>query len=85
MDQNERPEYLRFDSFELDLGTGELSKNGWRLRLQDQPAKLLVLLAERAGKLVTRAEIQEALWGEDEFVEFDHAINTTVKKIRADY
>ena len=43
---------------------------------------ILVLLARRAGKLVTRAEIQEALWGEDEFVEFDHAINTAVKKIR---
>ena len=83
MDQIEQPGYLRFDSFELDLGTGELSKNGRPLRLQDQPAKLLVLLAERAGKLVTRAEIQGALWGEDEFVEFDHAITTAVKKIRA--
>ncbi len=83
MDQNKQPRHLRFDSFELDLETGELSKKGQRLRLQDQPARLLVLLAERAGKLVTRAEIQEALWGEDEFVEFDHAINTAVKKIRA--
>ena len=82
MDQNEQPGHLRFDSFELDPGTGELSKNGRPLRLQDQPAKLLVLLAERAGKLVTREEIQEALWGEDQFVEFDHAINTAVKKIR---
>ena len=82
MDQNEQPEHLRFDSFELDLETGELSKNGRRLRLQDQPAKLLVLLARRAGKLVTRAEIREELWGEDQFVEFDHAINTAVKKIR---
>ena len=73
---------IRFGSFELDPETGELSKSGRRLRLQDQPAKLLVLLAGRAGQLVTRAEIQEALWGEDQFVEFDHAINTAVKKIR---
>ena len=82
MDQNEQPGHLRFDSFELDPGTGELSKNGRRLRLQDQPARLLVLLAGRAGKLVTRAEIQEALWGEAQFVDFDHAINTAIKKIR---
>ena len=82
MDQNEQPGHLRFDSFELDLETGELSKNGRHLRLQDQPARLLVLLARHAGKLVTRAEIREELWGEDQFVEFDHAINTAVKKIR---
>ena len=82
MDQDKQSGHLRFDSFELDPETGELSKNGRRRRLQDQPAKLLVLLARRAGKLVTRAEIQEALWGEDQFVEFDHAINTAVKKIR---
>ena len=82
MDQNEQPGHLRFDSFELDLETGELSKNGRHLRLQDQPARLLVLLARCAGKLVTRAEIREELWGEDQFVEFDHAINTAVKKIR---
>ena len=82
MDQNEQPGHLRFDSFELDSGTGELSKNGRRLRLEDQPASLLVLLAGRAGTLVTRAEIQEALWGEAQFVDFDHAINTAIKKIR---
>lgn len=82
MDQDEQPGRLRFDSFELDLETGELSKNGRRLRLQDQPARLLVLLVRRAGKLVTRAEIREELWGEDQFVEFDHAINTAVKKVR---
>jgi DNA-binding winged helix-turn-helix (wHTH) protein len=73
---------LRFHSFELDLATGELFKNGRRLRLQDQPARLLVLLVRRPGELVTRTEIQEPLWGQDQFVEFEHAINTAIRKIR---
>jgi DNA-binding winged helix-turn-helix (wHTH) protein len=73
---------VRFDNFELDVEAGELRKHGRRIRLQDQPARLLVLLVTRAGELVTRSEIQKALWGDDEFVEFDHAINTAMRKIR---
>jgi Tol biopolymer transport system component/DNA-binding winged helix-turn-helix (wHTH) protein len=73
---------LRFDSFELDLDTGELQKNGRRIRLQDQPARLLALLASRPGELVTRSEIQKALWEEDRIVEFDTAVNTAIKKVR---
>ena len=70
----DRPEgRLRFDVFELDLGTGELTRKGRKVRLQDQPSRLLRLLASRPGELVTRAEIQAALWGQDRFVEFDHA------------
>ncbi len=82
MSENQQPALLRFDSFELDLRTGELQKNGVRVRLQDQPTKLLILLAGRAGELVTRDEIQQALWRDSQFVEFDHAINTAIKKIR---
>jgi DNA-binding winged helix-turn-helix (wHTH) protein len=74
---------LRFESFELDSETAELFRKGNRLRLQDQPARLLVLLASRSRELVTRAEIREALWPEGEFVEFEHAINTAMRKIRA--
>jgi Tol biopolymer transport system component/DNA-binding winged helix-turn-helix (wHTH) protein len=73
---------LRFHSFELDLDTGELQKNGHRIRLQDQPARLLALLASRPGELVTRSEIQKALWEEDRIVEFDTAVNTAIKKVR---
>jgi cholera toxin transcriptional activator len=73
---------VRFDHFELDCGTGELFKNGLRLKLQDQPARLLLLLVNRAGMLVTRDEIQEALWEKGQFVEFEHAINVAVKKVR---
>jgi DNA-binding winged helix-turn-helix (wHTH) protein len=66
----------------LDLHTRELRKNGRLIKLQDQPGKLLALLACRPGELVTREEIEKALWHEDEFVEFEHAVNTAMRKIR---
>ena len=73
---------LHFDEFEFDIETGELRKNDKRIPLQDQPAKLLALLATHPGQLVTRTDIQKALWGENQFVEFEHAINTAIKKVR---
>ena len=73
---------IRFEPFEFDLSTGELQKNGHPVRLQGQPARLLSILASRPGELVTRAEIQTALWPDGRFVEFEHAINTAIKKIR---
>jgi DNA-binding winged helix-turn-helix (wHTH) protein len=77
-----RSRRLRFESFELDLDTVELRKNGRRIRLQDQPGRLLALLAGKPGELVTRTEIQKTLWEEGQFVEFDHAVNTAIKKVR---
>src|SRR5688572_22156088 len=73
---------IRFESFELNLHTGELSKAGSRVQLQDQPARLLALLANRHGELVTRDEIHKELWKDGEFVEFEHAVNTAIRKIR---
>src|SRR5262245_25579500 len=73
---------IRFDAFELDLVTGELHKEGSLVPLQDQPARLLTLLANRHGELVTRDEIQRMLWKDGEFVEFEHAVNTAIRKIR---
>src|SRR5882762_8767556 len=73
---------VRFEAFEFDLSTGELTKNERSIRLQGQPARLLGLLLSRPGELVTRAEIQKALWPDGRFVEFEHAINTAIKKIR---
>lgn len=73
---------IRFEAFELDLQTGELHKSGSRIQLQDQPARLLALLANRPGQLVTRDEIQRELWKDGEFVEFEHAVNTAIRKIR---
>src|SRR6267143_949351 len=73
---------VRFEAFEFDLSTGELTKNEHSIRLQGQPARLLGLLVSRPGNVVTRAEIQKALWPDGRFVEFEHAINTAIKKIR---
>ena len=82
MTQQDQPVRLRFDSFELDLLTGELRKEGRLIKLQDQPMKMLILLATRAGELVGREEIQKALWSDSRFVEFEHGINTAMRKIR---
>ena len=73
---------IRFETFELNLQTGELSKAGSRVQLQDQPTRLLTLLANRHGELVTRDEIHHELWKDGEFVEFEHAVNTAINKIR---
>src|SRR5450432_1026162 len=74
---------IRFGSFEVDIEEGRLTKSGIRIRLQEQPFRILVLLLENAGQLVTREKIREELWSNDTFVEFDNALNTTVGKLRA--
>ena len=81
MSELQQDRRIRFEAFEFDLSTGELLKNGRPIRLQGQPARLLGLLASRPGELVTRAEIQKALWPDGQFVEFEHAINTAMKKV----
>jgi len=73
---------LRFDSFEVDLRSGELWKHGTRLRLQDQPFQVLRELLERRGEIVTREELKQTLWPSDTFVDFDDGLNTAIKKIR---
>ena len=67
---------------ELDLARYELRRGGRVERLEKLPMELLILLAERPGQLVTRAEILERLWGKDVFVDADAAINTAVRKVR---
>ena len=62
---------------------GVLRKNGVPIRCQEQPLQVLAALAERPGELVTREELRRRVWPEDTFVDFDHALNTAVKKIRA--
>jgi hypothetical protein len=64
---------FRFGVFTLDLERGELQKNGRTLRLQPRPTKLLVLLVSHAGRVVTREEIQAALWDGDTFVDYDQS------------
>jgi eukaryotic-like serine/threonine-protein kinase len=76
------PQTLKFGPFIADLRTGELRKNGSRIRLQDKPLRVLALLAEAQGDLVTREELKKHLWPEDTFVDFETGLNTAVKKLR---
>ena len=73
---------LRFGTFELDAGAEQLLKNGRTVRLQPQPFKLLRLLAGLSGRVVTRDEIQSALWKSDTFVDFDQGVNFAIKQVR---
>jgi len=72
----------RFGPYEVHLATGELRKHGIRLRLQDQPFQILVLLLARPGKLVTREEIRQRLWPSGTFVDFDNGLNTALSRLR---
>src|SRR5258708_13699937 len=74
--------FRRFGPFTLDLANGILSRDGKRIPLQPQPATVLVLLASRAGELVTRKELQSAVWTDGTIVDFDQGLNWCVKRIR---
>lgn len=73
---------LRFGDFELDLRSGELRNNGHTTRLPEQLFRLLVLLLERRGEVVTREEIRQSLWAADTFVDFDTGLNNAISKLR---
>jgi Tol biopolymer transport system component/DNA-binding winged helix-turn-helix (wHTH) protein len=73
---------IRFGPFELDTAAGELWKAGILIKLQPQPFHVLLLLAGRAGTVVTREEIQGSLWSESTFVDFEHGINFAINQIR---
>lgn len=73
---------VAFDRFELDLRSGELRKDGRKVRLQAQPFQLLTMLIDNAGEVVTRDEVCRALWRSDTFVDFDHSVAAAVNKIR---
>jgi DNA-binding winged helix-turn-helix (wHTH) protein len=76
-------ERLSFGDYELDCRTGELRRNGSTLKLQPQPAKVLAILASRAGEVVTRQELTEQVWGADTYVDFEHGLNFAVRQIRS--
>lgn len=73
---------LRFGSFELDPKSGELTSAHTSVVLQWQPLRLLLMLIDRCGEMVTRDEIQKRMWGEDVIVDFDHSINQLARKLR---
>jgi len=77
-----RPTVLRFGPFDLDVRAGELSRSGVRTRLQDHPLLILTLLLERPGELVTREDLCARLWPDGTHVDFEHGVNSAVKRLR---
>src|SRR4029077_3003009 len=75
-------EKVAFGPFEVDLAAGELTKRGIRVRLQEQPFRILQTLIENTGEIVTREELQKRIWPLDTFVDFDHGINNAIKRLR---
>jgi TolB-like protein/DNA-binding winged helix-turn-helix (wHTH) protein/Flp pilus assembly protein TadD len=75
------PQVVRFGVFEVDLRAGELRKKGVKLRLQEQPLRVLAVLLDQRGDIVTREELKQKLWA-GTIVDFDHSLNTTINKLR---
>ena len=72
----------RFGPFELNTGEESLARNGVRVKVQDLPYRLLVMLLERPGEIVTREEVRQRLWPENTFVEFDNSLGVAIRKVR---
>jgi TolB-like protein/Tfp pilus assembly protein PilF len=72
----------RFGAFELDADAGELRKQGLRIRLQDQPLRILQMLLANPGQVLTRDELRNALWPTNSYVDFDHGLNRSINKLR---
>ena len=81
-DRSPSGQVIRFGVFEVEVRSGELRKNGLRIRLQEQPFQVLLALLSRPGEIVSREELRERIWPEGTFVCFDYALNTAIKKIR---
>jgi TolB-like protein/DNA-binding winged helix-turn-helix (wHTH) protein/Tfp pilus assembly protein PilF len=68
--------------YEVDLRTSELWKQGRKIKLQEQPCRILAILLEQRGEVVTREELRKRLWSDDTFVDFDHSLNTAIMRLR---
>src|SRR3974377_872264 len=80
-DTTSRPRIIAFGAFEADLRTGELRKDGVKLKFSGQPFQVLAILLERPGEVVTREELQKRLWP-DTFVDVERNLNTAINRIR---
>src|SRR5712675_2917710 len=80
--KTERQEIVRFGTFEVDVRAGELRKQGVRVKLQEQPFHVLIVLLQCAGEVVTREELRNQNWPADTFVDFDNSLNTAINKLR---
>jgi Tol biopolymer transport system component/DNA-binding winged helix-turn-helix (wHTH) protein len=81
-EQRDGPNIVRFGIFEADLAAGELRREGTIVKLQDQPFRLLALLLEQPGVIVSRERLRAALWPDDSFIDFEVGLNTAIKKVR---
>lgn len=72
----------RFGVFEVDLRAGELRRNGVKVKLQEQPFQVLAVLLEKPGEIVSKQELQERIWREETFVDFDRSLATAINKVR---
>ena len=75
-------ELVRFGVYEVDPRTGELRRNGIKVKIQEQPFQVLALLLERPGEVISREELKRRLWPADTFVDFDHSLNAAIKRLR---
>lgn len=82
MSENSPSRIVRFSVFEVNLQSGELRRQGQKVKLQEQPFQVLAALLERPGELVTREELRTRLWATDTFVDFDHSLNAAIKRLR---
>jgi cholera toxin transcriptional activator len=82
MPENPPSTVIRFAEYEANLRSGELLRQGYRLKLQEKPFQVLAALLARPGELVTREELRQSLWPADTFVDFEHGLNTAVNKVR---
>ena len=73
---------VQFGNFEADLRTGELRRDGSRIKLQEQPFRVLALLLQQPGEVVSREELRKELWPADTFVDFDHSLNAAIRRLR---
>jgi TolB-like protein/DNA-binding winged helix-turn-helix (wHTH) protein len=76
------PRRFQFGVFQVDVSNGEVRKQGSKIKLQEKPFQLLVLLLEHAGRIATREELRRGLWSADTFVDFDANLKTTLNKLR---
>src|ERR1700731_2473433 len=83
MEQSRSSSVVRFGTYEVSLYSGEVRKAGLRIRVQQQPMKLLEILLERPGEVVTREELRSRVWSDESFGDFDQALNIAIGKLRS--
>src|SRR5271168_5155540 len=83
MEPSQPTSIVRFGTYEVSLQSGEVRKAGLRIRVQQQPMKLLEILLERPGEVVTREELRSRVWPDESFGDFDQAVNIAIAKLRS--